>query len=151
MFDPKKWIENSWNEDDSKIVSIAGEKAKIRRLKGTQWEQFLRAKNGVSEDSPTAIVLQYGLAKGFGDYTYEEMAKFYDASPVLADQIAGLIVEHTLQRLDAERQALEDAEKNSGTTATPSPSGDGAENTVKTPRPPESAEENCSNTNSSPD
>ena len=68
MFDPKKWIEKSWNDDDSKTVRIAGEDVRIRRLKGTQWEQYVRAANGKSEDSAIVVVLQYGLVKAFGQH-----------------------------------------------------------------------------------
>jgi len=65
------------------------------------------------------------------------MKKFYNACPVLADRIAGAIVEHTVQRMAVEQQVLEDAEKNSGTTTTPLPSVDGAERTDKTHSPQE--------------
>ena len=137
MFNPEAWIENSWNDDDTKIVQIAGEDVRIRRLNGTQWEQYVRAVNGKSEDSAVAVVLQHGLVKGFGQYSYDEMEKFYNACPVLADRIAGAIVEHTAQRMAVEQKVLEDAEKNSGTTTTPLPSGDGAGSTDKTPSPQE--------------
>jgi len=66
MFNPETWIEKSWADDDSKVVKIAGEDVRIRRLNGTQWEQYARAVNGKSEDSAVAVVLQYGLVKGFG-------------------------------------------------------------------------------------
>ena len=137
MFDPQKWIEKSWNDDDTKTVKIAGEEVRIRRLKGTQWEQYARAANGKSEDSAIVVVLQHGLVKSFGQHTYEEMEKFYDACPVLADRLAAAILEHTAQRMDAEQKCLEDVEKNSLTTTTTSPSGDGAESTDKTHSPPE--------------
>jgi hypothetical protein len=151
MFNPQEWIEKSWNDDDTKMVKIAGEEAKIRRLKGTQWEQYLRAAHSRNEESAVALVLQYGLVKGFGNYTYEEMAKFYDNCPALADQLAGMIVEHTIQCMEAEARALEDAEKNFEATATPSPSTDGAGCSVKTRKKQSQAEENCSSLNSSSD
>jgi len=137
MFNPEAWIENSWNDDDTKIVQIAGEDVRIRRLNGTQWEQYARAVNGKSEDSAVAVVLQHGLVKGFGQHSYDEMEKFYNACPVLADRIAGAIVEHTAQRMAVEQKVLEDAEKNSETTTSPSPSGDGVESTDKTHSPQE--------------
>ena len=146
-FDPEKWIKESWKSDDEKTIKIAGEDVRIRRLKGTQWEQYLRAASGRSEDSAMVVVLQHGLVKPFGQYTYEQMAKFYDASPVMADRIAGAILEFTNQQFDAELKVLEDAEKNSATTDTSLPSTDGAENTVKTHNPPSSAEQNCSDLN----
>jgi hypothetical protein len=132
MFDPKKWIQEAWNEKDGKTVQLAGEEIMIRRLKGTQWEHYVRAVNGKTDDSSVVVMLQYGLIKGFGLYTYEEMAKFYDECPVLADRIAAAILEHTIERMDAEQKVLEDAEKNSVPTTTPLPSGDGAESTGKT-------------------
>jgi len=55
----------------------------------------------------------------------------YDPTP---DKIAAAILEHTLERMDAEQKVLEDAEKNSETTTTPLPTGDGVENTDKTHR-----------------
>ena len=67
------------------MMKIAGEEAKIRRLTGTQWEQYVRAASGRSDDSAMVIVLQHGLVKPFGNYTYEEMTKFYDAYSTLAD------------------------------------------------------------------
>jgi hypothetical protein len=76
------------------------------------------------------------------------MAKFYDANPVFADKIATVILEFTSQRMAAEQQALEDAEKNSEATRTKPSSEDGAESTGKTPEPPESAESNCSDSQS---
>jgi hypothetical protein len=97
MFDPQKWIVQSGSSDDTKTVKIANEDVKIRRLNGTQWEHYVRIAHGKSDDSATAIVLQYGLVKGFGHYSYEEMVTFYNAAPVLADKIAGEIVEMTLQ------------------------------------------------------
>jgi hypothetical protein len=133
MFDPKKWIEKSWDSDDTKMIKVAGEDAKIRRLKGTEWEAYHRAVHGQSNDSSVALVLQYGLVKAFGQYTYDEMVKLYDTCPVVADQIAGQILEFTSQRMNAEKQVLEDAEKNSVTTTTSPPTVDGAENTDKTP------------------
>jgi len=136
MFDPQKWILQSWNDDDTKMVKIAGEEMKIRRLKGTQFEHYARASAG-NEESAVAVVLQYGLVKGFGQYSYAEMLKFYDHCPVMADQIAAAILDHTMQRMQAEKQVLEDAEKNSEATLTPPPSGDGAENMVETHNPQE--------------
>ena len=136
-FNPETWIEKSWTDDDSKIVKIAGEEVRIRRLNGTQWEQYVRAVNGKNDDSSIAIVLQHGLVKGFGQYSYDEMEKFYNACPVLADQIAGAIVEHTIQRMAVEQKVLEDAEKKSETTITPSLTGDGAGSTDKTHSPPQ--------------
>jgi hypothetical protein len=56
---------------------------------------------------------------------------------VLADRIAAAILEHTIERMDAEQKVLEDAEKNSETTTTPLLSGDGAESTGKTRKKPE--------------
>jgi len=151
-FDPKKWISQSWNnDDDTKMVEIAGEQAKIRRLKGTQWEHYVRAVNGRSEDSAMVLLLHYGLVNAFGQYTYEEMAKLYDACPVIADRLASAILEHTMHRMEAEQKVLEDAEKNSEPTPTPLPSGDGVESMGKTPKKPKSAVGNCSdssNTNS---
>ena len=144
MFNPEAWIEKSWTDDDSQTVTIAGEEVRIRRLNGTQWEQYARAVNGKSEDSSIAVVLQHGLVKGFGQYSYDEMVKFYNACPVLADKIAGAIVEHTLERMTAEQKVLEDAEKNSAATIVPPSSGDGAGNTDKTLKPPASAGENSS-------
>jgi hypothetical protein len=132
MFNPKKWIQEAWNDKDTKTVNLAGEEIVIRRLTGTQWEHYVRAVNGKSDDSSVVVMLQHGLTKGFGRYTYEEMAKFYDACPVLADRIAAAILEHTIERMDAEQKVLEDAEKNSVLTTTPVPSGDGAESTDKT-------------------
>ena len=144
MFNPKEWIERSWNDEDTKIVKIAGEDANIRRLKGTQWEQYIRAVHGRSEESAVVVVLQHGLvnAKGFGSYTYDEMVKFYDACPTVADRLADLILKHTMQCMEAEQAALEDAEKNSETTHTKPSSDDGAESMDKTPNSPESADEN---------
>jgi len=136
MFDPKKWIQEAWSENDTKTVRIAAEEVLIRRLKGTQWEHYVRAASGKSEDSSVVVMLQHGLVKGFGQYTYEEMAQFYDACPVLADKIAAAILEHTMQRMDAENKVLEDAEKNSAATTTPSLSGVGAGSTDKTPSQP---------------
>lgn len=134
MFDPEKWVKESWSADsDSKIIKVAGEDARIRRLKGTQWEQYLKAVHNKSDDSAVVIVLQHGLVKGFGQYTYEQMAKFYDSAPVLADQIASAILEFTLQCMEAEKKVLEEAEKNSAATTTPPPSEGGAENMDKTP------------------
>ena len=134
-FDPQKWIQEAWYAQDSKTICLAGEEIVIRRLTGTQWEHYVRAVNGKSDDSSVVVMLQHGLMKAFGQYTYEEMAKFYDACPVLADKIAAAILEHTLERMDAEQKVLEDAEKNSATTTTPLPSGDGAESTDKTRKP----------------
>ena len=136
-FDPSKWIAKSYDSEDTKTITVAGETAKIRRLKGTQWEQYARAVNGKSEDSSIAILLQYGLVKSYGQYTYEEMAKLYDTCPVVADKLASAILEHTMQRMDAERKVLEDAEKNSATTQTSPSSDDGVENTDKTHNPQE--------------
>jgi hypothetical protein len=132
MFDPKTWIQKSWKDEDAKTVKIGGEEVRIKRLTGTQWEQYVRAVQGKSEDSPVPVVLQAGLVKGFGQYTYEEMVKFYDACPVLADKIAQEVLQYTAQRMDAEAKVLEEAEKNSEATTTASPSGDGAESTDKT-------------------
>jgi hypothetical protein len=136
MFDPKKWIQDAWNEKETKTVRIAGEEIMIRRLKGTQWEHYVRAVSGKSDDSSVVVMLQHGLIKEFGQYTYEEMARFYDTCPVLADKIAAAILEHTMERMDAEQKVLEDAEKNSALTTTPSPSADGAGSTDKTLNPP---------------
>jgi len=140
MFNPESWILKSGSDDDSKMVKIAGENIKIRRLNGSQWEQYMRAANGKSEDSAIAVVLQYGLVKGFGSYSYEEMVKFYDATPVLADKIAVAIVELTMQRMEIEKKALEDAEKNSETTSTPPSSDNGVESMDKTREQPESSD-----------
>jgi hypothetical protein len=134
-FDPKKWIQEAWNANETKSVNLAGEEIVIRRLTGTQWEHYVRAVNGKSDDSSVVVMLQHGLVKTFGQYTYEEMAKFYDACPVLADKIAAAILEHTLERMDAEQKVLEDAEKNSAVTTTPSPTDDGVESTDKTRKP----------------
>ena len=144
MFDPKKWILESWNDDDTKMIKIAGDDVRIRRLKGTQWEQYVRAASGRSEDSAMVITLQHGLVKPLGNYTYEEMVQFYDACPILADRIAAAILEHTTQRMEAEQQALEDAEKNSGHVPLPPSSEGGAASTDKTHKPPASAEQSCS-------
>jgi len=135
-FDPKKWIQEAWNATDTKSINLAGEEILIRRLTGTQWEHYVRAVNGKSDDSSVVVMLQHGLVKAFGHYTYEEMAKFYDACPVLADKIASAILELTIERMDAEQKVLEDAEKNSVLTTTPLPTGDGAESTDKTRKPP---------------
>src|SRR5215469_6778349 len=107
-FDPEKWIKESWNRDDTKTVKIAGQEVRIRRLKGTQWEQYLRAMSGRSDESPTIVVLQHGLVKPLGYYSYEQMAKLYDASPVMADRIVGAILEFTNQQMEVEQKALED-------------------------------------------
>jgi hypothetical protein len=136
MFDPEKWVQKAWNDaDNTKTVTIAGEEVKIRRLNGTQWESYIRALHGKGEDSSVVLALQYGLVKGFGQYTYEQMAKFYDTNPVLADKVVQAIIEHTAERMAAENKVLEDAEKNSETTTTPPPSGDGAESMVETHNP----------------
>ena len=135
-FDPKKWIQEAWNAQDTKSISLAGEEIMIRRLTGTQWEHYVRTVNGKNDDSSVVVMLQHGLVKAFGQYTYEEMAKFYDACPVRADKIAAAILEHTMERMDAEQKVLEDAEKNSEPTTTPLPSGDGAESTDKTRKSP---------------
>jgi len=132
MFDPKKWIQEAWNAEDTKTISLAGDEIVIRRLTGTQWEHYVRAVNGKSDDSSVVVMLQHGLVKTFGHYTYEEMTKFYDACPVLADKIASAILELTIGRMDAEQKVLEDAEKNSVATTTPLPTGDGAGSTGKT-------------------
>ena len=142
-FDPEKWIRESCTSDDAKTVEVAGEEVKIRRLMGTQWEQYIHAVQGRNEASSVVTALQYGLVKGFGQYTYEEMEKFYNSCPMLADKIAVAILEHTQERFAAELKALEDAEKNSETTPTSLPSGDGVESTGKTPKKPKSAEQNC--------
>jgi len=134
MFDPKKWIQQSWSDDDTKTVTIAGEAIRIRRLKGTQWEHYIRAVKGTTDEASVAVILQYGLVNGAGHYhTYEEMVRFYDACPVLADKIAAAILEHTMQRMNAENKVLEDAEKNSVMTTTPSPSDVGVVSSDKTP------------------
>ena len=133
-FNPQKWIQEAWNAQDTKCINLAGEEIMIRRLTGTQWEHYVRAVNGKSDDSSVVVMLQHGLVKTFGHYTYEEMAKFYDACPVLADKIAAAILELTIERMDAEQKVLEDAEKNSEATTTPLPTGDGAESTDKTRR-----------------
>ena len=39
------------------MMKIAGEEAKIRRLTGTQWEQYVRAASGRSDDSAMVIVI----------------------------------------------------------------------------------------------
>jgi hypothetical protein len=132
MFDPQKWIQQSWSDDDTKIVKIGADEAKIRRLKGSEWEQYMRAINGKTEDSSIAIVLQFGLVRAFGHYTYEEMLKLFDASPMVAEKLASKILDLTMERMSAEQKALEDAEKNSEATTTELPSGDGAEHTDKT-------------------
>jgi len=136
MFDPQKYIQQSWSDEDTKIVKVGADEAKIRRLKGSEWEQYLRAVNGKTEDSSVAIVLQHGLVRPFGHYTYEEMVKLYDASPMVADKLASAILDLTMQRMSAEQKVLEDAEKNSETTPTPPPTGDGVENTDKTQEQP---------------
>ena len=143
-FDIKKWIQSPHHEDDTKTVKIAGEEIRIRRLNGTQWEQYMQAMNGRSADSVMVVVLQHGIVKPFGQYTYEEIAKFCNANPIFADKIATAILELTSERMIAEQQALEDAEKNSEMTDTSSPSDDGAESTDKIPKPPKSAEKNFS-------
>jgi len=136
MFDPEKWIKQSWTEDETTTVKIAGEEVRIRRLKGTQWEQYIRAANGRSDDSAVVILLQHGLVRSFGQYTYEQMAQLYDACPVMADKIAGAILEQTMKLMEAEQRVLEDAEKNSEPTPAPPSIGDGAENMVETRNPP---------------
>ena len=138
-FDPQKWIQQSGSADDTKTVKIANEEIKIRRLNGVQWEHYVRIVNGKSDDSSIAVILQYGLVKGFGNYSYEDMVKFYNATPVLADRIASAIVELTLQRMEIETKILEDAEKNSERITTPLPCGDGVVSTDKTQEPQESA------------
>ena len=140
MFNPESWILKSGSDDDSKMVKIAGENIKIRRLNGSQWEQYIRAVSVKSEDSVVAVVLQYGLVKGFGSHSYEEMVKFYNATPVLADKIAAAIVELTMQRMEIENKALEDAEKNSETISTPPSSDNGVESMDKTHEQPESSD-----------
>ena len=142
MFDPEKYIKESWNSGNEKTVTVAGEEVRIRRLKGMQWEQYIRAAHGKSEDSAVVVILQHGLVKPFGHYTYEQMVKLYDACPVLADRLVGAILEFTTEQMEAERVALENAEKNSGATVTPSPSEGGVPSTVETPNPQESAEQN---------
>ena len=136
-FDPVKWIQQSGSTDNEKIVKVAGEEVRIRRLQGTEWERYLRATGGQSEDSAIVVLLQHGMCRPFGQYTYEQMEKFYNSCPMLADKIAGLIVEFSTQRYEAELQFLEDAEKNSETTESESPSTDGAESSVKTHEPQE--------------
>ena len=136
MFDPQKYIQQSWSDEDTKIVKVGADEAKIRRLKGSEWEQYLRAVNGKTDDSSIAIVLQHGLVRPFGNYTYEEMLKLYDARPVVADKLASDILDLTIQRMTAEQKVLEDAEKNSEATPSPLSSGDGAENMDKTHEQP---------------
>ena len=63
-FDPKKWIQEAWNAQDSKSISLAGEEIVIRRLTGTQWEHYVRAVNGKSDDSSVVVMLQHGLVNG---------------------------------------------------------------------------------------
>ena len=137
MFDPKKWMQSSWSDEDTKIIDIAGEKAKIRRLKGTHLEQYRRAVNGQNDDSAVAVILQHGLVRNFGNHSYEEMVQFYDNCPVLADRLAMMILDFTAQRMTVEQTALEDAEKNSATTPMLPSSGDGVGNTDKTHNPQE--------------
>lgn len=141
-FNPEKWIAQSHDSEDTKTITVAGETAKIRRLTGMQWEHYARALNGASDDSSIAVLLYYGLVKPHGQYTYEEMAKLYDTCPVVADKLAMAILEHTMQRMSAERKVLEDAEKNSETTPASPPSDDGAESMGKTLKKPKSAEPN---------
>jgi len=148
-FNPQKWIQQAWNQEDTKKIKIAGEEITIRRLSGTQWEAYMKATGSRSADSAVAFILQHGVVKAHGQYTYEEMAKFYDTNPVFADKIAVAILEHTSQRMAAEQQALEEAEKNSETIHTSPSSDDGAENTDKTPKPSKSAAKNSCDSNDS--
>ena len=143
MFDPNKWVQSPCDEDN-KVVSIAGETIKIRRLNGSQWEHYVRNATGKWDGSAIALILQHGLVKGFGHYSYEEMVKFHDAAPVLADRIAEEIVALTLQRLEAESKILEDAEKNSETISMPLSEECGVENMDKTRKKQQSAEPNSS-------
>jgi len=64
MFDPKRWIQEAWNAQDSKTICLAGEEIVIRRLTGTQWEHYVRAVNGKSDDSSVVVMLQHGLVNG---------------------------------------------------------------------------------------
>jgi hypothetical protein len=132
MFDPKKWMRESHRADDVHTITISGEEIKIRALKGSEWEKFSKTSNS-PDSSGVATVLSAGLVKPFGSYSYDDMVKFYDACPIVADKIAGKIIELTIERLSKEQEVLEEQEKNSEMTDIPSPSDDGVENTVKTP------------------
>lgn len=120
MFDPQQWIDSAPKNEDA-TVEVAGQKIKIRRLNGSQWEQYIRMYNHPKE-CMNAFVLHCGLVneKTGGPYTLEQMTALYDASPVRASLLAEEILRVTNQVMEIEERLFEEAEKNSVKTGTKS-------------------------------
>jgi hypothetical protein len=137
MFDPKKWIESAPAIVDT-TIDVVGEKVKIRRLTGTQWERYLKASRNIDE-STTVTVLHFGLVNEQSSdkrFPIQQIIAFADACPAKADKIAAAILDITMATIGEEEKAIEDAEKNSANPVTPPPSVAGVGTTDRTrPQP----------------
>ena len=118
MFDPQKWIDSAPKIEDA-VVEIGGEKIKIRRLNGTQWEQYLKIAS-VPNESSAVFVLHCGLVneKTGGQFSVDHIIHFCNACPVMADKIGLQIVDVTIKAIRTEEQVFEESEKNSSETGT---------------------------------
>ncbi|GHT22452.1 hypothetical protein FACS189419_05040 [Planctomycetales bacterium] len=141
MFDPKKWIRESHEKNTVKRITIGGETADIRCLTSSQFNDIQEALRKQDFTNFNVLALQYGLCNSIGgSYSYQEMAQFYDACPLIADKIVSEIFEYHKACSEALLKEIEATEKNSVTTPSPQSIGGGVGNTDKTPDTPTLAE-----------
>lgn len=122
MFNPKLWIE-SVPEIYDHSFTLGDQCVKIRRLTGLQWEHFIKLRSDPAGESPTCMLLHYGLVNerdpGLDRFSIDEMTRFYEHCPVRADKIAVAILELTMSALAEEETIIEQAKKNSTKTDMP--------------------------------
>lgn len=118
-----------------KTVHIDGQEVLIRRLNGSQWDEFI---DGRKKGDPAVVVLlQYGLLDGD---TRQPMDKelvqaFFDNHWGLADQIAFEIQKFTLDCSKKERERAVFAEKNLPKTGSTESDDTGVTTTDKGQKP----------------
>ena len=122
MFDIKKYINSAPKIEDAEMEFL-GQKVKVRALRGSAWEKYLKMHNNPEYNS-TATALYYGLIneETGGQYSMEDIEKLYESYTAAAGSLASEIVNMTMRVLDAELRNLTVAEKNSESPNT----GDGS-------------------------
>ncbi len=122
--DIEKWL-NKKIDDTTVYFKVGDEVALVRPLSGLEFDAVQQSRN--SGGSTYLGWLQYELLHGERKepFSLELVSKFFDAHPATAIKIANKISTITLEALNAERQKLEDAEKNSDGTGTQEPSENG--------------------------
>lgn len=125
-FDMNRWLQSAPAPEDHETMFL-GESIKIRALRGADWEEYIRLRDGSKPGCLSEAVLYHGIVgPNSGKYSRDEIQKLFHAYTAPCAMLMQEILVLTDSVLEAEYTTEQEMEKNSETTGTAEPSTGGA-------------------------